>query len=339
MYLFLTEASNVLDVTVTSGEVTEIFMVSSNTFKQIQADQNGIIRQIKQLGIQGKEYYEHFVNFVCGKASKELNILADSLSEASPCGIVAIVMDSNGQAWLSGWNETDDGDRPLYLNIDNFTSGKDLTEAEGGKRTFDLKTTSAFLDLPLDSTLNDYIKSEIMLGLGNAITLGFTPEYGPELFVQSSAIADPNGTEADAITGWSEFGLNGTGANVFESQAVVKSTGGFAFHTDANDTPAPSSRIFMDIETPFGLINGQEYKIEGDARHVGTGGDWLVSLNSNGGASENPIVNLESTDTSFQSFVFTWTHDSDHKFIGIRENSAPGDGGIYFDNVSLKKKL
>ena len=181
MYLFLTEAANVFNVVVTAGEVTDIVMTGVATFKEIQADQNGLIRQVKQLGSQGKEYYEHFVNFVCGKASKELNTLADSLSEASPCGIVAIVMDSNGQAWLVGWNETDEGDRPLFLNTDNFTSGKDLTEVEGGKRTFDLKTISSFLDLPLDSTLNDYIKSEIMLGLGNAITLGFTSQIPPVL--------------------------------------------------------------------------------------------------------------------------------------------------------------
>ena len=196
MYLFLTEASNILDITVTSGEVSEIFMVSSNTFKQIQADQNGIIRQIKELGQQGKEYYEHFVNFVCGKASKELNVLADSLSEASPCGIIAIVMDSNSHAWLIGWNETDKGTRPLFLNTDNFTSGKDLTEVEGGKRTFDLKTTNAFLDIPLDSTLNDYIKSEILAGGGSAIELEFTPQYGPVLNV-SNCVNDSYDTFAN----------------------------------------------------------------------------------------------------------------------------------------------
>lgn len=171
MHLFLTEAANVLNVIVTSGEVSDIVMTGTTTFKEIQADQNGLIRLIKELGSQGKEYYEHFVNFVCGKASKELNILADSLSEASPCGIIAIVMDSNSQAWLIGWNETDKGTRPLYLNSDNFTSGKDLTEAEGGKRTFDLKTTSAYLDLPTNSTINQYILDSLAAGTD----IGFTP--------------------------------------------------------------------------------------------------------------------------------------------------------------------
>lgn len=171
MHLFLTEASNVWSVVVTAGEVTDIVMLYNTTFKEIQADQNGLIRQIKQLGNQGKEYYEHFVNFVCSIASKKLNILADSLSEASPCGIIALVVDSNGQTWLVGWNETDEGTRPLYLNTDNFTSGKDLTEAEGGKRTFDLKTTSVFLDLPTNSTINDYILDSLAAGTD----IGFTP--------------------------------------------------------------------------------------------------------------------------------------------------------------------
>lgn len=171
MHLFLTEASNVFNVVVTAGEVTDIVMSGLATFKEIQADQNGLIRQIKEVGSQGKEHYEHFVNFVCGKASAELNILADSLSEASPCGIIALVMDSNSQTWLIGWNELNKGDRPLYLNTDNFTSGKDLTEAEGGKRTFDLKTTSAYLDLPTNSTINQYILDSLAAGAD----IGFTP--------------------------------------------------------------------------------------------------------------------------------------------------------------------
>ncbi len=171
MHLFLTEAANVFNVVVTSGEVSDIVMAGATTFKEIQADQNGLIRQIKELGIQGKEYYEHFVNFVCGKAGLTLNDLANQLSEASPCGMIALVMDSNSQTWLVGWNELNKGTRPLYLNTDNFTSGKDLTEAEGGKRTFDLKTTSAYLDLPTNSTINQYILDSLAAGTD----IGFTP--------------------------------------------------------------------------------------------------------------------------------------------------------------------
>lgn len=339
MYLFLTEASNVLDVTVTSGEVTEIFMVSDNTFKQIQADQNGIIRQIKQLGIQGKEYYEHFVNFVCGKANKELNTLADSLSEASPCGIIAIVMDSNGQAWLVGWNETDDGDRPLYLNIDNFTSGKDLTEAEGGKRSFDLKTTSAFLDLPLDSTLNDYIKSEIMLGLGNAITLGFSPQFGPELNTTANATSDPAGAEADATTGWVQIGLD-AGANVFESQGAVKNAGGFALHADADDTPTASALFSLDLEAaPFNFTNGEEGKVVFDSRHIGSNGNWVVGLNSGQAGSSNTIKTLTSADIAFTETTYEWVHSADRRYLNCRELSVTNNGGMYFDNLSIRKKL
>ena len=97
--------------------------------------------------------------------------MADSLSEASPCGIIALVVDSNGQTWLVGWNELNKGTRPLYLNTDNFNSGKDLTEVEGGKRTFDLKTTSAYLDLPTNANINQYILDSLAAGAD----IGFTP--------------------------------------------------------------------------------------------------------------------------------------------------------------------
>lgn len=172
MYVFLTEVANIYSITVTAGEVSDIKMVDTNTFKQIQADANGIVRLCLEGSTeQSKVFYNHTVAMTISKARTELNDLANQLAEASACGIVAIVMDSNGQSWLVGYGETDKGERPLFLQADNFTSGKDLTEPEGGKRTFQLFTTSGFIDLPMNATINDYILDSIAAGAD----IGFIP--------------------------------------------------------------------------------------------------------------------------------------------------------------------
>ena len=175
MYVFLTEVANIVSVTIVSGEVTVITMATGETFKQIQADVNGIVRLCKQGSSQkDKVFYGHTVSMTISKARIESNDLANQLSIASSCGIIAIVMDNNGQAWLVGWNESDKGNRPLYLQSDNFTSGKDITEPEGGKRIFQLFGNSGFIDLPLNDTLSDYIINQIIAGAGSAIELEFT---------------------------------------------------------------------------------------------------------------------------------------------------------------------
>lgn len=171
MYLFLTEVSNIYSVTVTSGEVSDIVMFGTSTFKEIQADFNTIVRQCLQQGKEDKIYYDHLINFACSNARTELSDLADQLAEASMCGIIAIVMDSNGKGWLVGWNELDKGERPLFLLSDEFTSGKDMTEEDGGKMKFALNTLSGYNDLPMNDTINTYILACVLAG----IDVGFTP--------------------------------------------------------------------------------------------------------------------------------------------------------------------
>ena len=178
-----------------------------------------------------------------------------------------------------------------------------------------------------------------MLGLGNAITLGFSPEYGPELFTAANAAADPGGAEADGIAGFAQVGLNGTGANVYQSQSSVVSVGTYALEANANDTPSSGARISIDLEAaPYNFVNGEEGKIELDIRHVGIGGDWRCGL----GAATNPSTINEDvlvTDLVYDTKIFTWVHSANHRFLITRENSGTDDGGIYEDNLSIKKKI
>jgi len=168
---------------------------------------------------------------------------------------------------------------------------------------------------------------------------------GAELNTESNAISDGGGNETDATTGWTSVGLDGTGANVFESQSSVKYIGSYAFHTDANDTPTANCRIWKDIGTDFSLQNGEQYYIELYARHIGTGGVWACNIGAdNDGVPKttdlrdvNNSANIESSEVTFIRYSRIFTYDATYRYLAIREASAANDGGVYVDNLSIRK--
>ena len=177
---------------------------------------------------------------------------------------------------------------------------------------------------------------------GSGELSAISDEYGSELYTLSNAIADPNGSEANSITGWNESGLNGTGSNVFESQGSVVHTGSYAFHFNSNDTPTATARIWIDLEAaPFNFTNGEEGKITFNVRHVGGGSNvpWASYLAVADTAATNLIVNVPETQTTFQSVSYEWTHDANHRYFNFRENNGTNEGGLYLDNLSIKKKV
>lgn len=161
---------------------------------------------------------------------------------------------------------------------------------------------------------------------------------GSELNTASDAVSDSGGNEANAITGWSQIGLTGTGANVFESQSIIKSQGSYAFHADANDTPTNTARFYKDIQAAFSLVNGTRYELTFDIRHIGTGGDWIGVLGATNGAVTTLLNTVTNTDTIFESITYRFTHvTGSSRWLIFRESGATNDGGVYIDNVSVKE--
>ena len=171
---------------------------------------------------------------------------------------------------------------------------------------------------------------EISAETSFALDLTNAQQYGPELLTDANAASDPNGNEADATTGWTPVSLTGTGANVFESQGAVKNTGSYALHADANDTPTANAGF---NKTVSGLDAGETYKFTGVVRHTGTGGKWVVAFD---GAV---ATSIPTESTTFFSFEFEKAVAGSSVAILISENSATNDGGVYVDNLSLKKVL
>ena len=170
-----------------------------------------------------------------------------------------------------------------------------------------------------------------MPGIGVGIGLSFkgkVERLGPELHVSANAASDPNGNEADATTGWIQVGLD-VGANIFASQGVVKQIGSYALHFSSNDTPTSNARALLDIT----VENGSKYKIVVWWRHDGSGGQWELDIE---GVSVATIVN---TSTTFTKIEYILTAGDTTARLKFTEDNGANDGGIYTDNISVRKIL
>ncbi len=326
--LLVTEASNISEVTSSGGEVTGITMVGSATFKELQADQDSIFRSEEATGNASNIAYTHAVGAGFAKGTVNLNTLRDSLAAASPCGIVAIVLDSNGTAWLVGWNETDDLKRALHLQQDNYASGNSPVDEDAQKADIVLQCVSGYESLPLNATLTTSVTTALASGSGAAIE--WSPEsYGPELHTGPNAASDPNGNEANATTGWSIWaGLN-LGANIFQSQSTIQYAGTYAIEADSNDTPTSGSGFSQD----FNVEAGASYRITFAWRHKGIGGAWGVNVEG------TLLGTLASSQTTFIQQDYTITAGDTTMRVIFQEQNTPSTGGIYLDNFSIRKVL
>lgn len=164
--VYLTEATNISSVTVTSGEISALTMDSGKTFHKVAFDQDGAIHTQEGTGNANNISYTHRVEMYFAKPSTALNTFRDALAAASPCGILAIVQDANGNSWLVGYNETDEAERPLRLVADSLNSGQTPTDEDGQRVTIALEGVSGYLSLPFDDTL----KATISGGTATFIT-------------------------------------------------------------------------------------------------------------------------------------------------------------------------
>jgi len=175
------------------------------------------------------------------------------------------------------------------------------------------------------------------IGIGLRIKAG-GDGYGPELFTLLNAASLIN--EANAITGFSEEGLNGAGANEFISQGVEVYNKSYALKTDANDTPTGNCRIYIDLQAaPFNFVNGEEGRIIFYSRHIGSGSTWKAGFGSNSLGLITELMDIYSANVTWLKYNHDWVHDGNFRYLIYREASAQNNGGIYLDAISIRKKL
>jgi len=152
--LYFTEASNISSITVVDDEVTVITMNTGEVFYEYEADTDSIIRMEEGTGTRSNISYTHTIEAKFQKNSADLRTMRSAISDASPCGIVAIVAGADGVKWLVGFNEIELGERALYLATDSFTSGATPAEEGGNVVSVTLQTISGYTALPLDSLVS-----------------------------------------------------------------------------------------------------------------------------------------------------------------------------------------
>ena len=148
-------------LTVTAGEITALTVTATGgtgKFVRVQADLDGV--KFTNEG-SGKTTYRETqaLEMILSKKSVDLVALKSDLADSMPCGVMAIRVDGNGQAWLSGWNEaTKDGkDRPFSEMETSFDSGAEPGEEEGNRATITLRRNAGYDELPFNSALSSQI--------------------------------------------------------------------------------------------------------------------------------------------------------------------------------------
>jgi len=156
--LYVNQIRRANSLTVTSGEITALSVIATGAtgkFVRVQADIDSI-KFMNEGGGESSFNETQTLEFLCGKKTKNLIDLKDDLIDAIPCGIMAIRVDNNGQAWRSGWDAAnrDGKERPFNRLETSFDSGAAPDDEEGAKATFRLIRKSGYDELPFATALN-----------------------------------------------------------------------------------------------------------------------------------------------------------------------------------------
>lgn len=154
--VYFIRADYIDTVTLTSGEVSAITTKTVNSspeeFKQYQTEVDGV--QFTSEG-GGKTNYAETQNLVLMFSKKDAGLITakESLIEGVTCGLVAIRVDSNGEAFLSGYSAVEGTGRPYNQIACNFDSGRLPTDEEGQMYTITLTRISGYDEIPFDDDL------------------------------------------------------------------------------------------------------------------------------------------------------------------------------------------
>tara|TARA_Y100000361_G_scaffold129813_1_gene125503 strand:- start:286 stop:1557 length:1272 start_codon:yes stop_codon:yes gene_type:complete len=190
-----------------------------------------------------------------------------------------------------------------------------------------------------DSTQDNIISDESNSGLG------------PELYTFSNALSTSAHESTNITTDGASTYTNGfrafTGTTVELESSITNSSS----HALKYTTNSGSEGFRVDLsnhvsDSGTGLDVGSVYQISVDARHIGTGdGNAVHSIriaeNSGMGTSGETLVlfNISKTMTTYRNYKAYFIYNgTTTRYFGAREaNSDSDSGGLYIDNLSIKK--
>ncbi len=158
-----------------------------------------------------------------------------------------------------------------------------------------------------------------------------------ELHTYSNAAADPAGLEDNDTDGFS-VGDNA----VLTSVASPVDTGVYAISIESNTTPTVDSRGYVDLQdNVINLALGETYILSFSMRHNGIGDAWDIGLGSSASDTTEQLIKggLLNTDITFISYSATFIASTANRFLVFIEGNGANDGGVYVDNLSIRKAL
>lgn len=153
-------------------------------------------------------------------------------------------------------------------------------------------------------------------------------ETGPEINTDLNASSISN--ETDATTGW---GVGSGG--LLSSVADTDGDSLYSLNMDANG--GGDGRILLDIDSRYGLTDGQGYKLVMRYRKV-SGNNSQIHLATTTNGEQNVVVATVS-NTSYATVTYPFTHSSTTRYLILKENGANNNAVSRISTISIKKDL
>jgi len=149
--------ASITSITLTSDEVSAVTMASTNKFQRVQGHLDKI-RMAKVANATNNFSETHTLTMRFNKFTTALSTWfygTDGIVNQVVCGMVAIRVDGNGQAWISGISPAavEGTLRPYQKATINFDSGEAPTEEDAAQPELIMERTGSAPEYPFDSTI------------------------------------------------------------------------------------------------------------------------------------------------------------------------------------------
>lgn len=167
--VFLAPVASITSITLTTGAVSAVTMTGGALFQRAQGKLDTV--QYTSEGTMGNTLsIAQSLKLGFDKMTAALNnwvFGADGIADSVVCGMVAIHVDGNGQAWISGISPAaiEGALRPYQSAVFNFDSGSAPTDDGGATPMVTLNKTGAAPCYPFDATINATIVGGTMTAI------------------------------------------------------------------------------------------------------------------------------------------------------------------------------
>jgi hypothetical protein len=150
--IFLAEKSAITAITVTTGEISAVTGTTPFMKTDIIPDSGSWEEKTEKVG-KTNHKISNLIKLMVMPPAKATNTWKQSLVDASPGGLLALVVDDNNKCFIVGYSADDLFDRPLILNAIDQKTGSGISDDSGNTVNVELGNDCLGFAIPLDATL------------------------------------------------------------------------------------------------------------------------------------------------------------------------------------------